>query len=312
MFAKLPAHQTELHIFYPPRRPGIIFQAVLGLALLALSAWQVSRLTQSPLGLPMLASFFLALLAFIPVPLLVYRLRALLTASYALERDGIRLRWGLRQVDIPMDQVQWVHHQEDLLVPLPLPWLFWLGAVLGLGKRRLQGGAPVEFLAARTRHLVLVGTQERVYVLSPVAPDDFVDTYQTLAEYGSLFPIPARSVFPAAFISHAWSQPLIRILLVGGLLGSLALLTWVVTAVPGLQQVSLGFTPDRLPLEPVPASALLLLPFLCGFFYLVDVILGLFLYRRAEQRYLAYSLWAAGALTPLLFLLATYFILYRT
>ena len=43
-----------------------------------------------------------------PTPLLMYRLYALIQASYTLERDGLRIRWGLRGEDIPLSQIEWI------------------------------------------------------------------------------------------------------------------------------------------------------------------------------------------------------------
>lgn len=66
-------------------------------------------MTETAVGPVFLRYLLLAGLCLLPLPLLVYRFRALQRAHYILERDGIRLRWGLRAEDIPMDQVDWVH-----------------------------------------------------------------------------------------------------------------------------------------------------------------------------------------------------------
>jgi hypothetical protein len=51
------------------------------------------------------------------------------------------------------------------------------------------------------------------------------------------------------------------------------------------------------------------LPVLNIFFLLVDLLAGLFYYRRSESRLIAYLLWISGVVTSLLFLGGTYFIL---
>jgi hypothetical protein len=46
-----------------------------------------------------------------------------------------------------------------------------------------------------------------------------------------------------------------------------------------------------------------------AFFFLADMLLGLFFYRRPESQVASYLLWGSGVLTALLFLGAVYFIL---
>jgi hypothetical protein len=54
---------------------------------------------------------------------------------------------------------------------------------------------------------------------------------------------------------------------------------------------------------------LLLLPVINTFFVLVDLFLGFFFFRRKESLPYSYLLWGMGALTPVLFLMAAFFIL---
>ena len=94
---------------------------------------------------------------------------------------------------------------------------------------------------------------------------------------------------------------------------------------PGYTEISLGFDPGGGLREPVPAVQLLLLPLLNAFFFLTDLILGLFFYRRGDQQIptvalpqgkiipsgqlLAYLLWSSGTVTAFLFLVALVFLL---
>jgi hypothetical protein len=59
-------------------------------------------------------------------------------------------------------------------------------------------------------------------------------------------------------------------------------------------------------IEPAPAERLLLLPILDGIFWLVNLVLGIFLHRKGgDLRIGAYLLWGTGAVTGLLFLIAS-------
>lgn len=297
----------EAFVFRPVRRFGTIFQAAfLGVFVFAgltgfWLAFQVS------IGPAFLLSLLPVLAAFVVVPLLAYRFYALRRATYTLEREGIRLRWGLRVEEIPIPSVLWVGPATELAGPLPLPRLRWPGGVLG--RRALPGVGEIEFMASATKNLVAIATPGRYYIVSPEDPETFLLAYQRCIEMGSLFPMQPRSLYPTFLINRVWRSAPARALLVSGLLLSLALLIWVSLAIPGRSQVIFGFRPDGQSGDAVPAARLLLLPILNTFFFLSDLFLGLFYFRNEDGQPLAYLVWGAGALTSLLFLIAVWFIL---
>jgi hypothetical protein len=291
--------------FRPDRRMGLIFHAA-GILLFTMaslvSLWQAS---QASIGLIFMVYLLPILAAVIIVPILAYRIYALQTASYILEREGIRVRWGLRSEDIPIDDVLWVHPAAELSAPLPLPALRWPGAVTG--KRHMAGGGEVEYLAGNFRDMLYIATPRGGIAISPADPDRFLATFQRFTEMGSLSPLPARSVYPTFLLARVWSSRTARVLVVACLALSLVLLVWVSLAIQGRDLVHLGFQPDGSPGNLVPAVRLLLLPILNGFFLLVALLLGMLFFRREESRPMAYILWLVSTLTNLLFLLAVYF-----
>ncbi len=291
--------------FRPDRRMGLIFH-IMGILLFILagliSLWQASQASIGPMFMVYLLPIFAAIII---VPILAYRIYALQTASYILEREGIRVRWGLRSEDIPMDDVLWVHPAAELSAPLPLPALRWPGAVIG--KRHLAGGGEVEYLAGNFRDMLYIATPGGGMVVSPADPDRFLETFQRFTEMGSLSPLPARSVYPTFLLARVWSSRPARFLLLTCLALGLVLLVWVSLSIQGYSQVRLGFEPDGSPGNLVPAVRLILLPLLNGFFFLVALFLGMLFFRREDSRPIAYILWLASVLTNLLFLLAVYF-----
>ena len=293
-------------LFYPSHRFGLIFHAIAILALVVGGAWSLWQATQAEVGPTFLLYLLPTLLALAIVPVLAYRAYALWRASYSLERDGIRLRWGLREEVIPMDVVGWVRPASEVGFSLPLPRVRWPGAVLGV--RRLPDGGQVEYLAAQTGQLILIAAFGRVFAISPAAPDEFLRTYHRLSELGSLTPLPARSLHPAFLLARVWASKPARYLLLGGLILSLGLLVMVSLLVPSRPAISLGFNPDGTPTDLVPSVRMLLLPFLNSFFYLADLLAGLFFYRREGGQALAFLLWGSGVLTATFFLGAVIFI----
>jgi len=293
-------------VFYPPLRTGLIVHGAALLVLLGGSAFclwsSVQQQVTSNFALLLIASFVL----FTPVPLVIYRLYALLRAEYILERDGLRIRWGLRAEDIPMLEIEWVRPAYDLVFDLPLPRMQMPGAIFGAASVPEIG--EVEFIAADLHCLVLVATSRKVYAVSPSDPQVFVQAFERAFEMGSLSPFPYRSVLATSFLAGVWKDRWARSLILLGLFFSLLLFLWVSLAIPGRSGISLGFSSTGKPLPLVPPDRLFLLPVLGGFIFITDLVAGFFLYRRAEYRSLAYLVWGSSVISPVLLILAAIFI----
>lgn len=295
----------ERYVFHPPLKLGLLFHGIASLILILVGGLGLWRAFQSEVGPVFLLFLLPVLVALVLVPVFIYRGYALQRAVYLMERDGISLRWGLREEDIPMDIIRWVRPAKDL--NFPPPRLRLPGAILGV--QLLGDGTQVEYLASQLGSLVIIATSRRYFAISPADPDEFLRIYHRFAEMGSFTPLSARSVYPSFLLARVWASRPARFLLLGGITLSLILLAVVSLAIPSNETISLGFNPDGSPTDQVPAVRLLLLPLLNGFFYLSDLLLGLFFYRRIGQQVLAYLLWGCGALTALLFLGAVYYIL---
>jgi len=295
---------AERYLFRPPRRPGTIFHLGLGLLLCAAAVAGIwSGISNPPVRL---AFWLAALLALSFLPAVFYRLYGLWTAVYELEADGIHLRWGWRLEDIPMDCVLWVMPAAEFPLALPLPLLRWPGSLQGT--QRLAAGqgaglAPVvEFLAGRSQGLVLIGTAEKIFAISPDQPERFLQAYRRLTELGSFNPIPRRSQQPSTLFNLVWASAAARWLLLAGAALSALLFAAANLAAAGRDSVRLGFQPDGAPGPAVPAAQLYLLPMINGFFYVLNLIAGLFYFRRLEGQPIALLLWSASLFSALLFL----------
>lgn len=255
-----------------------------------------------PVGWLMALYLIGSLLLITLLPLIAYRGYALLHGSYTIERDGLRVRWGLRSEDVPLTEVMWVREAADLVVPLRLPRFSMPGAILG-GSRHPELG-QLEFIASDRSSLVIVSSFDKTLILSPEDPVDFTQRFQRIIEMGSLAPIAAHTAVPAAFFNQVFKDRLGRVLV--PVSASLSILLMLVTSllIPFREVVSLGFDRMGLPLEAVPSSRLLLLPVIGLAMNLVDLIGGFYVYRRPDTRVTAYFLWAAGIVTSILLLIA--------
>jgi len=183
---------NETFTFYPPRRFGALFHAGAITALLIIAVWGLYRAAYSSVGPGFLINLLPVIFAIPAVPFLLYRWNALRNSAYTLERDRIQLQWGLRVEIIPTNSVLWVRPASDLLETLRFPWFRWPGSIIGV--RRFSKEFLIEFLASRTRDLIMIGTYDRVFAVSPENPTDFLLAYQRLTELGSLIPPQPQSV----------------------------------------------------------------------------------------------------------------------
>jgi hypothetical protein len=292
---------NETYAFYPPRRRGLLFHGGILLALGGASALAFYLGLNQQGGTFFAPFLILALLLFAPVPWIVYRALALSRASYRLERDGLRLRWGMRAEDIPLPDVEWIRRPGDLATRIPLPRLQWPGALLGVVNARDLG--QIEYVAAETERLLLIATPRRIYAISPADTEAFLRTFQRTLEMGSLTPISSVSVLPAAYLAQIWTDKVTRALLAAGFILNLLLLVSVSLVIPGRVSTSLGFYPDGAPLPGVPSAQLLLLPILGAFMYVIDLAMGLFFYRREDQRQIAYMIWGSAPVSAALLII---------
>jgi hypothetical protein len=290
-----------MYEFPPPRQRGLLlhgFFILVLLAVLIIALWQVFQVSVGP---SFTIYVVLALGSFIGLPFLGYRAYALWKASYTLDRDNLRIEWGLRGEDVPISDVEWVRSPQDLSSPLRLPMVRMPGAVLGT--RRHPDLGDVEFLASDSRKLLLVATARQVFAISPADAAGFINNFQHAIEQGSLIPGASHSQYPSFVLSLAWDNLLARYLWLAGLFLNIGLLAWVTATIPGLETIALGFSPTGEPLV-VPAVQLILLPIMSLLLYMTGFIAGLYFFRWEEYKTLAFILWGAGAFSSLLFLVS--------
>jgi hypothetical protein len=296
-----------MHEFPPPRQRGLALHITLTIVLGSISLIALWLTFQTQVGMLFAVYVLLFFAMGIPTPILAYRAYALTRANYLLDRNSLRLIWGLRVEDIPLTDVEWVRPVAGLMAPINLPWFRLPGGILGVTRQPDIG--RVEFLASEAGTLLLVATARQVFAISPENPAAFAAAFQKTIEMGSLQPAQGRSQYPTFVVARAWDLPQVRFFWLAGSFLNIGLLVWVSMLIPTVQRVPLGFGPAGLPLEPVAASQLILLPFLSILIFIASWLAGLFFYRKPEQQVLAQAVWASSTLTALLFLIALFFII---
>lgn len=292
-------------LFLPPRRRGTLIHGILIAILGSITIWGFVGVSRAAVGPVFMVYLLMTLAAALPLPVIGYRLYALLRANYHLERETLRLYWGLRIEEMPLSDIEWVRPASDLTIPLRLPRFRLPGSIIGL--RRHPDLGTVEFLASDAKELLLVATAKRVFAISPDDPRRFAREFQLATELGSLTPSQAYSTYPSFVLAEAWKSLLARYLWLSGLLLNIGLLAWTSFLIPSLGGIPLGFDLNGIPQGPFPAVQLMLLPLISAALFLVGWIAGLYFYRWEEQRILAFIIWASSTLTGVLFLVGVLF-----
>jgi len=237
---------------------------------------------------------------FLPIPVVGYRLFALLRSKYTVDREGIGIQWGLREVLLPIANIEWVRLASDLVFELPLPPFSVQGAVLGSRIHRDLG--QIEFIASSASELLLIATQDRIYAISPKDFRGFIKAFDDSAELGSIAPISVKSTSSNFLISALLKDKVVRTLLLAGIALSISLLIATSFFIPSRVTIPLGFDPTGQRTEGSPSERLLLLPVLSFLMMLLDISLGAYLYRKVGYRIASYLSFAASVIMPISFL----------
>ena len=229
--------------------------------------------------------------------MVVYRLYGLITARYILDRDGFYLRWGFCVEQIPIASIDKMIKGDEMPANLTPPFVFrWLGCIVG--QKMVEGFGLVEFFATRPiNQQLVIPLKERSLVISPPDIETFYQSFLEAVHLGSLEEIPHISVRPDFFSARLWADHWARILILSGLILNLCLLGYLGFRTGNLpESVPFGFDSVGLPDTFVPPSQLLLLPLVGSFYWLADLLVGVWLYRLERDRQIAYVVWFTGIL----------------
>lgn len=281
----------------PPKRQGILIGfLLLGFLILGISTG-IAQLAAGRIT-PLLGLWTALVIIFIPLVLLViYRLYGLMNATYVLNRDGFFLRWGLASDEIPLEKIREIVPLNKISDGLrPKPGFWWPGCIVG--SLAVENVGFFEFFSSTpsTRSAVII-LENRNLVISPPHVDDFIQTFHDVVRLGSLEEIPEKTTRPNFFSAQLWSDALARALIISGLITILSLLAYISIQLGTLPDtVPFGFDSNGTPNPLVPAAQLIILPLVGGFFWLIDLIMGAWLFRSKKNQPVAYIVWGLSIL----------------
>jgi Domain of unknown function (DUF1648)/Bacterial PH domain len=225
---------------------------------------------------------------------LSYRTVGAFTLEYWVDRDGVTLVWGLTRQIIPMAAIQRIQRGATAVgVDRLWPW-HW-----PYTERRRLWGADVGVVSSyATRPLseqVILVTDGESYGLSPADPAKFLAAIQSRYALGVARPLRPELQRPPLWTWRLWRDRVAQVLIVAGLAGVLLMFGILAFRYPSLPaDVPLHFDVNGIPDRIAAKSGLFALPFIGMLVWLVNLVSGIWLYRR-YQLGAAYLLWG-GAL----------------
>lgn len=259
-------------------------------ALIALDVQVVRLLVQRPvdgvsflLGLAILFSLLLA-------AYLGYRTFAAFTLAYWVDRDAVTLVWGVTRQIVPMGQITRVLRgvsARPANAPRPWHWPYPHRRRLvcpGLGIVNAYATRP---LAEQT---ILV-TAEESYGLTPADPEAFLVALQERYALGVARIRECTLIRPPLWTWSLWRDRTALSLIGAGLLGVLLMFGVLCFRFPYLSaDLPLHFDAAGLPDRIAPKSGLFILPIIGVITWGVNLVLGVWMYRRLHRPG-AYLLW---------------------
>jgi hypothetical protein len=289
--------------FIPPRRLGIVIgglQLVVAMAAVVVGVYQLAT---APISAWVILWVTLPLIG-VPFMFLVsYRLYGLFTSRYRLDRDGFYLTWGMAVEQIPLAAITSIQPATEMVPDLkPSRGLWWQGCVVG--RQEIIGAGMIEFFATTgPQGMVIISAGDQMIAISPPNLENFQQVFIDATRMGSLERIPTFSQRPDFIFAHLWADTVARVLILIGLALPLLLLGYLAVSVPELPPLlPFGYEPSGAPGLLAPPGRLLLLPMISGLCWLVDLVVGVWLYRRIENRPLALAMWAVAVVVGGLFL----------
>ncbi|MCY3897017.1 MAG: PH domain-containing protein [Caldilineaceae bacterium] len=250
-------------------------------------------------------SFLLLLVFVLTLPAIVHlttRTWGAFNLEYWLDRNALRVRWaGTRQV-IPLHSIRRIVEGVDEMSSRPslLDWPSPFVRIVEGG----QGKRLVRLASVPLDQCLLIETDGGIFAISPDDPVGFLEELQALNRLGLSRTLPLEREQPTNYYALATESDAGRWLLLGGLIGCLALFGYLMVLFPDLPE-ALVFHYNRqgVPDSVRPKNALFLLPVIGLLTYLTNTLAGLWM-RLQGQHSGAYLFWTGSLLVQALSLLA--------
>jgi hypothetical protein len=229
-----------------------------------------------------------------------YRFIAALTLTYAIDRNGLYIRWAGNQAIVPLDQVVTIEMGAG---PVFLPFGIFqrVGTYWGSA---FAGDKPLHLYATQPPDTCLIiYTTDAAYAVSPEDPEAFVQDLEQRRNLGATKALQPAVEYSRMFHYAFWRDGTVLGLIVTALVINLLALAMIAAAYPSLAPaVEMRFDATGEVAELRPRHQVLFLPLAALGLSLFNTATGMLLYQRLPPG--ARLIQGASVIVQLLFLVA--------
>jgi hypothetical protein len=229
--------------YRPPRKLGTAVGAVmtgwsLALAVLLVSRGLTAGIRLSTLGPYLAATFFFGLAV-----LFGYWTYSCYTLRYAINRNGLAIRWGAIRQLIPLDQIERL--VEGRLAPEPrVDGVSWPGHHVGRATVRRVGDTLFYSTHRSREDLLYLVTPSQSYALSVTDAQSFARDIQEQRDLGPHVPVRQSPERYTVAAQPFWSDGTAQLLALAAILACAVVFGYVFARYPGLSPtIPLSFPP---------------------------------------------------------------------
>jgi hypothetical protein len=287
--------------YQPPRALGLLAGVALTLWAAGVAILLGNFGLTSELGVPAVLAYGAMVIAGLLAAAFAYWTFSLATLSYAVDRNGLVINWGLTRQVVPLQAIERLVPGTSAGVP-SVRGISWLGYHIGRGQLERVGEVLFYSTHQAPDQVLYVMTSERNYAISVPDPVAFAQEIQRRQDLGPTAGVTHHVEHSGASFQAFWRDRLAVGLSVLALAAGAGLWGFVAVRWTGLPPtLELHFPPsEQLPLVPlVPRDMILEIPRAATAVLAVNLALGFVLYLW--ERVAGYVLFLSAAGLQVLF-----------
>lgn len=187
-----PRHELARVIVRPPRALGVIAGGALAVWALVFAGLSANVALGSPAEFKTFLAWLMAGLLVLMGLLFANWAYAVSTMAYIIDRDALTIRWGFRQVVIPIDTIQRMVPGRTLDEP-KIDGLNWWGCHVGSADVKRMGYTLFYSTHSSPDELLYVVTTEESYALTVLDQALFAEEVQSRVALGTVLAHHQRS-----------------------------------------------------------------------------------------------------------------------
>jgi hypothetical protein len=274
-----------------------LWASLVTLAIFLLILLLAAVIVRQPLGPGTVILGVLMLLLLVTGGVLLYRLWALHSLDYWVERDAIHIHWNGEEAIIPLSDIRDIRPADAAIQPA---WWRWPQQWIDTDDEK----DVVSYASQPPQQCLAIHTDKDAYLISPDDPRAFISAFEERRDFG-----PARRLKQVIYLS-SWRQHwlltdrLAQLLMAGGLLLGLFVLAYTIWRFPQLPEtIAIHFNASGDPDLLSPRRSIFLPPAIALLTGFLNAAIGFALYDY--QRFFSYILWSVSIILQIAILFVT-------